>query len=252
MRKRAVIGNWKVNLLPDQGCELINQIVKRIKNFPPDLILGIAPGHLLLDRCCALARGSNLWIGAQNALWESWGAYTGEVSIDQVKALGGSFVIIGHSERRHTFGESIDLCARRASFALERGLPVVFCIGETREERVEGKTTAVIEHQLTALLDRISEQMALDLIVGYEPVWAIGTGLTPTPQEVASTHRFIRDLVAQHFTRELSARTPVLYGGSVVPENAATLLAAGDVDGFIPGKASLDCESFIAIAESLA
>lgn len=252
MANKILLGNWKLNLLPDQAAKLVTEICSAASDLPSDLLLGIAAPALLVDRCVQSSRGSKLQIGGQNVYWENSGAFTGEASAEQLKALGASFVITGHSERRNLFNESATDCAKRANFALQNGLKVVFCVGETQAEHDNGETVSAIQRQLDPLIALLKEGAKVtqlsELVIAYEPVWAIGTGRTPTAEIIAASHRSVRSHLAKSFANQSVA---VIYGGSVNAENAASLLTAGQVDGFLPGKASLDPAQFIGIAKVL-
>jgi triosephosphate isomerase len=192
--------------------------------------------------------GSEIGLGAQNVHWESSGAFTGEVSADMLVDVGARWVIVGHSERRTLFAETDESALERARAAQGAGLGVIFCVGETLEQRDAGETFAVLQRQVAGLgaLD------AARLVVAYEPVWAIGTGRTATPQQAQEAHAFLRLRLSEHFGAEAAGRLRILYGGSLKPANAAELLALADVDGGLIGGASLDVSSFSAIIHAAA
>lgn len=208
--------------------------------FPPFPIL--AP---VAEAACARPDAS---AGGQTCHWESEGAYTGEVAPRMIAAAGGTRVLVGHSERRQLFGETDEMCARKLRAALAAGLAPMLCVGETLEERERGRARSVVLQQLTRAADRLSREEHARLSVAYEPVWAIGTGRTAEPEDAQEMHAAIREILATLASPEAAARTPVLYGGSVKPGNAAALLSEADVDGALVGGASLDAADFAAIA----
>jgi triosephosphate isomerase len=248
--------NWKMNLGLPEASALAQGTVKIAKSLSKTE-LWIAPSSPLLSAVIEECRGSRVLVGAQNVFWETSGAYTGDVSALQLQVLGCSFAIVGHSERRHQFRESIEESAKRGAGALNQGLPVIFCIGETLAERASGDTLKVLEAQLSPLLaayNPVSSQhksRAPLLTLAYEPVWAIGTGKAASLNDIAEAHAFLA-----HFWKEHGKGTPaprILYGGSVSPENFASILSVPEVSGALVGKASLQEQSFAqlaAIAES--
>jgi triosephosphate isomerase len=239
----VIAGNWKMHKGPDDARAFFADLaLERVSGahevivFPPAVSLVVA----------AQAFPGRLAIGVQNVHWEDGGAFTGETSAPMAAQAGATFVLIGHSERRHVFGETDEETARKVGAAHRHGLAPVFCVGETLEERRQGRVAEVVLRQLDAALDTLSSGRFL---VAYEPVWAIGTGETATPADASDAHGTIR----ARLTEAIGARAsevPLLYGGSVKPANAAELLAAPDVDGVLVGGASLDPESFIRIAEA--
>ena len=233
---RWVVGNWKMNLGPESACALARQLVKN--DAPHGVHSWIAPSAESLAAICAICRGSKVIVGAQNACGEKPGAFTGELSIPTLKEIGGEFAIVGHSERRHVFGESDQLCAKRAQGILAQELKVIFCIGERLEERQSGKTEDTLKRQLASLLELIGERERKNLMIAYEPVWAIGTGVVAKEQEIAHAHKFIASLLGGQ------APTPILYGGSVTPDNFGAILNVKDVSGGLVGGASLDAGKF--------
>jgi triosephosphate isomerase len=222
-----IAGNWKMYKWPSQTIEFC-----RAFNPPPDVDIVVCPPYTSLRE----AVESGLTTYAQNVHWEREGAFTGEISAPMLLELGVAGSLVGHSERRLYFGETDETTAKRASRALEAGLAVIACVGETGEERERGETEAVLRRQLSVLPEHER------LVLAYEPVWAIGTGKTATPEMAQEAHAFVKTLLD----------VPVLYGGSVKPENAEELLAQPDVDGALVGGSSLDIESFTAICEAAA
>jgi len=197
----------------------------------------------------ALATHSQLHTGAQNLNVNASGAYTGEVSTDMIKDFGVGHVIVGHSERRSLYGESDEIVAEKVKVALDNNLTPLFCIGELLEERETGNTEAVVTRQINAVIDLVGIEAFKNIIVAYEPVWAIGTGVTATPQQAQDTHAFIRSLLAAH-DGDIAQATPILYGGSMNPANAEELIACEDIDGGLIGGASLKAEDFLRICKA--
>jgi triosephosphate isomerase len=206
--------------------------------FPPALALGAVVDAL---------KGAPIGVGAQNMHYEHSGAFTGEISAGMVRSAGAGYVIIGHSERRHIFGETDKWVNLKLASAFEAGLVPVVCVGETLEQREEGATRSVIQSQVQSAFEGIEEAQAPRIIVAYEPVWAIGTGRTATPQAAQEVHEFIRGLLTERFGQDAASAIRIQYGGSVKPENAAGLLAQNDIDGALVGGASLNADSFGAI-----
>ena len=189
-------------------------------------------------------------LGAQNLYWEQEGAFTGEISIGMLKDCGVEWVIIGHSERRILFGESNEDVCRKADAALQNGLSVIFCVGESLEERENGKTSRVLQRQMSALLSRLNEQLLRMVVIAYEPIWAIGTGLHATSDQIEESHRLIRGVIEKEFVG-ISGEVSILYGGSVNSGNCKELSEISEVNGFLIGGASLDAEQFAEIATTI-
>jgi triosephosphate isomerase len=241
-----VAGNWKMNGLAGSVTEL-KAIVAGASARPVAADLMICPPATLLARFAEIAQGSGIAIGAQDCHTEAAGAFTGDISAEMLRDAGASAVIVGHSERRTLHGETDAMVRAKAKAAHRAGLTAIVCVGETREEREAGATIARIERQLDrSLPDRLDR-----LVIAYEPVWAIGTGLTPTPADVAEVHAMIRNyLIAKDKTEGSNIR--ILYGGSVKPQNARVLMAVANVNGALVGGASLKAEDFLAIAAAYA
>jgi triosephosphate isomerase (TIM) len=227
-----IAGNWKMYKGAADAAEFC--VALRELELPEDVDVVVAPPFVSLAVAVQVLAGTDVAVAAQNVHWEDEGAFTGEVSPAMLRELGVYGAIVGHSERRQHFGETDDGVARRARAALDAGLSVIACVGETEAERDAGETEAVLRRQVSVL------QADEELVVAYEPVWAIGTGKTATPELAQDAHAFIKSLLD----------VPVLYGGSVKPDNAADLLAQPDVDGALVGGASLDVDSFVAICRS--
>ena len=228
-----IAGNWKLYKGPHEAAEFCAQLRDRLSRLQ-GVDVAVCPPYVSLTAAVQALAGTDIAVAAQNVHWATEGAFTGEISAGMLLELGVYGAIVGHSERRQHFGETDETTARRAEKALEAGLSVIACVGETDEERERGATEEVLRRQV-AVLSAHDE-----LVVAYEPVWAIGTGKTATPEQAQEAHAFIKSLLD----------VPVLYGGSVKPENAAELLAQPDVDGALVGGASLEVESFAAICEA--
>ena len=251
MKPRPVVaGNWKMNMSPHEVREFFG---KFRPEFPPgrhpDLIL-LPPTLSLAAALEARPESPAVEMGVQNIFWEESGAYTGEVSAPLARAAGATHVLIGHSERRHVFGETNDDVSRKVGATLEAGLVPVVCVGETLEQRRTGRLQEVILGQLDAFLPVVSRDVDVTFLLAYEPVWAIGTGETATPEDASQAHGMLRSRLREKLGDARSVTIPILYGGSVKPDNAAELLRAPDVDGVLVGGASLDPASFLAIAKA--
>jgi len=245
MRKPYVAGNWKMNMDAAGAIALAAGIAKGANTQGIDV--GVAPPSVCLGLVALAVRGSGLHVMAQNTHYEPNGAFTGEISPAMVLDVGCDTVILGHSERRHVFGESDQLINSKVKAVLKTGLQVVLCIGETLEERDAGRTEAVCErHVREGLKGVVAEQMA-HVVIAYEPVWAIGTGRTATPEQAQEVHAFVRPLVASLYGPAVADALRIQYGGSVKPDNAFALMNQADVDGALVGGASLKVDSFLAI-----
>jgi triosephosphate isomerase len=247
LRRPLIAGNWKMHHGGASGVELAGALARLAPSLPHvDLV--IAPPFTGLAACAHECDGSRVEISGQNLYPKDTGAYTGEVSAPMLLEAGCRWVIVGHSERRHLFGETDAVVAEKVAAAIKGRLVPIACVGETLAEREAGKTLAIIERQLHAFLGAIAES-EIGIAVAYEPVWAIGTGKTAGPAEAQEVHEAIRKWLG-HKTAALASRTRILYGGSVKPDNARDLLACPDVDGALVGGASLDAASFAAIARA--
>ena len=251
MRKNIVAGNWKMNKTINEAIDLIADI-KQLMNTGDDLKSDviIAPPFVNLSVVNGLVKGSKIGLSAQNCASEDSGAYTGEVSVKMLKAVGCNFVIIGHSERRAYYGEKDAILSRKVEFALKNDLKVIFCIGERLLEREKEEHFTVVENQLKDTVFKYSEIDFSNIIIAYEPVWAIGTGVTATSQQAQDMHSYIRYLIEEKYSLQVAENTSILYGGSCNPKNAKELFANKDVDGGLIGGASLKAEDFIAIVNS--
>jgi triosephosphate isomerase len=251
MRKKIVAGNWKMNLDYNEGMALFSEIANMVK----DEITGsqqavICSPFIHLSSLVQLAKGHDkIAIGAQNAHQNESGAYTGEISAKMVKSTGATYVILGHSERRQYFGEDNQLLAQKADTALANGLKPVFCIGETLDEREAEQHFDVIKTQLQEGIFHLSTEQFEQVVLAYEPVWAIGTGKTASAEQAQEIHAFIREEIANNYTQEVADNTTILYGGSCNPKNAAELFAQPDIDGGLIGGASLKSRDFLDIVK---
>jgi triosephosphate isomerase (TIM) len=247
-RKKLIAANWKMYKTPDQTCEFFRNFLPLVWEHTRDEI-AICPPYIDIPAAIDAAKGSSVGIGAQNMFWEKEGAYTGEVSTAMILAAGCKYVIIGHSERRQYFGETDDTVNKKLQVALDAGLIPIVCVGEVLEEREAGLTGDVLRRQCTNAFRGISAERAAKLVVAYEPVWAIGTGKTATPEMAADAHALIRSEAAKAFGEDFSKGLRILYGGSVKPENAKALMSQEEIDGALVGGASLDPKSFSAIVK---
>ncbi|RMG16328.1 MAG: triose-phosphate isomerase [Deltaproteobacteria bacterium] len=250
-RRPFVCGNWKMNTLSREAGNLAADVA-RLTGRLREVDVGIAPPFVHLQAVSRRVEDARVLVGAQNCHFEQRGAFTGEVSAPMLKDVGCKFVILGHSERRKYFGEDDALVNRKAHAALAAGLDLIVCVGERLEEREAGRTLEVVERQLRGSLEGFGAAELERTTVAYEPVWAIGTGRTATPQQAQEVHAAIRQVLAELGGEAAASVLRIQYGGSVKPENAADLLAQPDVDGALVGGASLDAEAFAAIVRAAA
>jgi len=250
MRRKVIAGNWKMNNDLTGSKDLINKLVQELKNEKYNCEVIICPPFTSLAEAGNLLKGSSIMLGAQNMHEEESGAFTGEISASMIKSTGSRYVILGHSERRTIFKESDQLINKKIKAALKSGLKPIFCIGETLEEREKNITNDVLKRQVTVGLDGTSETELKDIIIAYEPVWAIGTGRTATPAQAEDAHNFIRNLIKEKYSKNAAENIIIQYGGSVKPDNSGELLSQPDIDGALVGGACLKADSFIAIIKS--
>lgn len=248
MRKKVVAANWKMYKTPAQAREFFRDFLPLVSGHTRDEVV-VCPPFVDLAAAVDAAQGSGVAIGGQDLYWKAEGAFTGETSAAMLLAVGCTHVIIGHSERRQYFGETDDTVNLKLKCALESGLVPIVCVGEVLEEREAGLTEEVLRRQCLRAFHALSGKKAGTLIVAYEPVWAIGTGKTATPELAAEAHALIRSEAAKSLGQDLADNLRILYGGSVKPENAATLMAEPEIDGALVGGASLDSKSFAAIVK---
>ena len=247
MRTPVIAGNWKLFKTIDQAIGMVNELKPLVAGTTGVEII-VAPVFTALSRVADELSGSGILLAAQNCYWEEEGAFTGEVAPGMLKNAGCSHVIIGHSERRQYFGETDATVNKKVKAAINAGLTAIVCIGETLAEREADKTFAIIETQLLGGLAGLAPEAFANVIIAYEPVWAIGTGKTAGDAQAQEVHAFIRSLMARCFGQECSAGMRILYGGSVKPDNVKGLMAQPDIDGALVGGASLNAQSFAAIS----
>ena len=248
MKKNIVAGNWKMNKTPAEGRSFLTKIVNLLLDIKRTAVIFCPPFPGLFG-LVKLLEGTGFYLGAQNCHWEKQGAFTGEVSPQMLKTCGVEYVIVGHSERRHVFGESDEWINQKVQAVLEWGMKPIFCIGETSQERKKVETRSVLERQLTKGLSGIKSMEKV--ILAYEPVWAIGTGENAFPEQVEEANKIIRSWIGNFYGGERADKVPILYGGSVNPENTEELIRTDGTDGFLIGGASLDVESFCSIVQQV-
>jgi triosephosphate isomerase len=247
--KKIVAGNWKMNTDLQDAISLANTVIEGAEQMKAQAIL--CPPSLFLDPLVKLTAGSAIALGAQNCSFAEKGAFTGEIAASMIASVGAKYVILGHSERRTIFGEDNLTIQQKVSQALKNNLIVIFCCGETLEEREAGRVEEVITRQITEGLPTVIENPASNIIIAYEPVWAIGTGITASPAQAEEVHRFIRNLLKQQFG-QIGADISLLYGGSCNAANAAELFAQENIDGGLIGGASLKAADFLTICKAFA
>ena len=250
LRKPAIAGNWKMNNTPGQTAALIEELKPLVKNAACDVIVCVP--YIDIHTALAAAEGTNIMVGAENCHWAESGAFTGEISAVMLKDIGVPYVIIGHSERRQYFGETDLTVHDRTRAALNAGLKVILCVGELKEQRLQNITAEVVRLQTKLALSGVSETELENIIIAYEPVWAIGTGLTATPEQANEVNAIIRDLIAELYGSTAAGKMVIQYGGSMNEKNAVELLGKPDIDGGLIGGASLVAEKFAAIVAAAA
>ncbi|MGI5998583.1 MAG: triose-phosphate isomerase [Lutispora sp.] len=246
MRKPIIAGNWKMHNTIGEARELIEALLPLIEKREREVI--VCPSFVCLSEASKLLKGSDVTLGAQNMHYEDKGAYTGEVSPLFLKEIGVSYVILGHSERRHIFGEKDDLINNKVKSALKHGLNPILCVGETLKEREKDNTFEIIQTQIYGGLAGLENENLAKLVIAYEPVWAIGTGKTATKEDANEVIAYIRRLLSEKFGDEIGYNTRILYGGSVKPSNIKELMEMKEIDGALVGGASLKAEDFSKIA----
>ena len=249
MKKQFIAGNWKMNLTMDEARGLAGKLCDESVNS--DVVdIGVFPAFVFLRDICEIFRGSKVYVGAQNMYLEKSGAFTGEVSGPMLRDVGCTHVIIGHSERRTIFQETNSMVNSKIKAALSCGLKPILCVGEKQEERDADKTSEVVANQLTEGLVGLTSEQVKELTIAYEPVWAIGTGKTATPEQANEVHSFIRNTIKSKYENDTAQSISIQYGGSVNPENADELLGQPEIDGALVGGASLDAKSFLDIVSA--
>lgn len=250
MKKKIVAGNWKMNLGYEEGLSLFSEIVNMVKDERKGEQLAVICAPYIHLNSLSKLGGNDVKIGAQNCHQNESGAYTGEISAKMIQSVGAEYVIIGHSERRQYFAESDSLLSDKTKIALANGLTPIFCIGETLDERNNGSYFDVLTTQLTDGLFTLDEADFAKIVIAYEPVWAIGTGLTASSEQAQEVHAFIRKEVAKKYSEAAAEQVSILYGGSCNPKNAAELFAQKDIDGGLIGGASLKSRDFVDIIKT--
>ncbi|MFM7022673.1 MAG: triose-phosphate isomerase [Flavobacteriales bacterium] len=247
MRKKIVAGNWKMNKNVSEGLSLIEGIKSGLAGKGAGVTVIVSPPYLTLTEAVKAAAGSVVKVAAQNCHQEESGAYTGEISTSMIKAIGVEYVIIGHSERRQYFNETSASIAKKINSALAKGLTPIYCNGEVKEERESGKHFDVVKKQMNEELFHLSADEVKKVVIAYEPVWAIGTGLTASPDQAQEIHAYLRQLLTDKYGAAVAEEISILYGGSCKPDNAKEIFSKKDVDGGLIGGASLKAEDFIGI-----
>ncbi len=248
-RKKIIAGNWKMNLSHSEAMQLIRDVRDWKSGFDGEVI--VFPSFIYLTEAVALLKDSGVKVGAQNCSAKESGAFTGEVSAAMLSSIGVEYLIIGHSERRELFGETNEVLKEKLKVALRHPLKVVFCCGEPLDIRQAGTQEEYVSKQLEESLFALSDEDMLQVVIAYEPVWAIGSGLNATPEQAQQMHAFIRGKMAEQFGKAMALQTRILYGGSCKPDNAAALFRGADVDGGLIGGASLKANDFISIIQSV-
>ncbi|MFH1768693.1 MAG: triose-phosphate isomerase [Candidatus Omnitrophota bacterium] len=249
MRKPLIAGNWKMYKTINQAIDFVNGVKRELLDFS-DADIAVCPAFTALASVAEVLMNTNIKLGAQNAFWEKEGAFTGEVSCAMIKDCGCHYLIIGHSERRKYFNETNSTVNKRINASLVAGLLPIVCLGETLEEREEEKTIDVVTEQLKGAFVTLDEEQMKKIVIAYEPVWAIGTGKTATPEQAQEVHAFIREWLKKRFSPECAQKVRILYGGSVKPSNIKELIDEEDIDGALVGGASLDINSFVEIVRN--
>ena len=246
MRKPIIVGNWKMNKTVSEAVDLVKNLVDKVHDAK-GVDIGVAPPFTALKAVADICASTNVAVCAQNIFWENSGAFTGEISPAMLVDVGCKYAIIGHSERRAIMGETDEIVNKKIFAALKHNLTPIVCIGETLKQREQSETFTIIDTQIKGGLDRLSPNEARSLVLAYEPIWAIGTGKTATPDQAQEVHAFIRRKLADLFGDEVAEDIRIQYGGSVKPENVDNLMALKDLDGALVGGASLKADSFARI-----
>jgi triosephosphate isomerase len=248
IEKPFIAGNWKLHKTVPEAIDLVKKLDEASAGLGK-VQLVVIPPFTALREVSRILQGSPIQVGAQNLYWEDQGAYTGEVSAPMIKDAGCTCAVIGHSERRQYFGETNETVNKKIKAALTHGLAPIMCIGESLEEREDGKTIAKVEAQIAEGLDGLETEDVRRIVIAYEPIWAIGTGLTATADQAQEVHGFIRESLSEKHGKDVASCAIILYGGSVKPENTFSLLSEKDINGALVGGASLKADSFIGIAK---
>ena len=244
MRKKIIAGNWKMNKDLSEAIQLVSDLKSKLDGQNLNAEVVVAPPFVALEAVNSLLKGTNIKLSAQNMHFEDSGAFTGEISADMLKSVGCTYTILGHSERRTIFGETDEMINSKVKQAFNKGLIPILCCGESLEERENNETFNVVEKQLRIGLSGLSSEQISDIVIAYEPIWAIGTGKTATPEQAQEVHSEIRRLLAELTDKNIANSVTIQYGGSVKPENSRELLSKPDIDGALVGGACLKAESF--------
>ena len=251
MRQKVIAGNWKMHCTIPEAKRLASQLAKRLEKKPaPKTRVIICPPFTALSAVSEVVRGSAVKVGAQNVAWEEEGAFTGEVSVKMIKNAGAKYAIIAHSERRKYFAETSNVINKKIKTALRNKVKVIYCVGETLDERQNNLTKDIVLNQIEWDLKDLVVEDLKNMMIAYEPVWAIGTGKTATPAQAQDVHSFIRDIIDTIFKGKPASKLSILYGGSVKPDNAEALLSQPDIDGALVGGAALDAAGFSKIIQA--
>ncbi len=249
MRKVCIAGNWKMNMSPSEGAAFATELKNSLTHSDSNVTVVVAPPFITIPSVVAAVKGSNIFVASQNMSDQEKGAFTGEISPDMLLDAGVTYVILGHSERRAIYNENDAFINRKVHLALKKGLKVILCVGETLEEREGGHLETVLERQVVEGLKDVSENSMKDIIIAYEPVWAIGTGKTATGDDANNAHAFIRSLVKKVMNETVANSLIIQYGGSVKASNVASLMAMEHIDGALVGGASLSVDQFKPIVQ---
>lgn len=247
MLQYLIAGNWKMNLVASKAKVFAKELVENLKNIKSDRTVMIAPPFTALESVKSVISGSNIKLGAQNMNENEEGAFTGEISADMLLDLGVEYVIIGHSERRHIYGEKNNIINKKVLLALKKGLKPILCVGELLSEREAGKTEEIVKEQVIEGLKNVTNDLISNVVIAYEPVWAIGTGKVATPEQAEEVHSFIRELIKKLYNEKIASEMIIQYGGSVKPDNIDGLMKMKNINGVLVGGASLNLESFCRI-----
>jgi triosephosphate isomerase len=250
MRRFLIAGNWKMNTTRQSGVALAGELAAVAARQESGVEVLVCPPYPYLIPVAEKIAGSAVQLGSQDAYFEAPGAFTGEIAVEMLKDCGCRYVILGHSERRHVMGETDEIINRKTRAVIAGGLHAVLCVGELLSERQSGQTEEVLDRQMEGALIGVSETDAANLVIAYEPVWAIGTGVTATPEQAESAHEHLRNWLATRYTPAFSERVRILYGGSVKADNAESLLGLPNVDGALVGGASLKSATFVPIIDA--
>ena len=250
MRKHIVAGNWKMNLNLQEGVELAKELNETLKKEKPNCDVIICTPFIHLATVAPMLDREVITLGAENCADKAKGAYTGEVSAEMVKSTGASHVILGHSERREYYGETPEILKEKVQLALRNNLEIIFCVGESLEQREAGQQNEVVKAELEGSVFNLSAEEFKHIVIAYEPIWAIGTGKTATAEQAEEIHAFIRSTIEEKYGKDMAAQTSILYGGSCKPSNAHELFSKPDIDGGLIGGAALKAADFLGIIDA--